>query len=484
MAIKQREYIDFKLYLSRAPSEEGICQVALLPTPEVGETITPVIVPIEKGPSADLLPLIASKGITLRKLVEFGQGLANLLLPEGTVRERFRYAYDQAGTEGGVRLRLILADHTLKQWPWEYTYFDLLGEPDDKNTMRGFIALDPRISIVRHEPLPHPHPIPVKLPSDLTDLRMLLVAASPKGQPELSIDKEVGYIKNALHGFDMEGVRIITDPVLLDATPPQLTNALLKKAYVFHFAGHGMSVLKRDDLNRGIEKEEGYLLLEEDSISKKEARFSAFKLSKLLQQANTRLAVLGACYSGKRNERYPWDSIAGALAAAEIPAIIAMQYEVIDAQAIAFNRAFYSALGLGLSLEVATWSGRVAMLQATSDDLDAGVNIEWGVPVLYTRLSNGAVFPERMAKATASAEAFRKVFSQTVTDIQKGKMTGVEVSMIENGVKIVQKVKTAVGQITGINAGTADAGANILVEQVIETAGNGSEIVGAKFDRL
>jgi CHAT domain len=445
VAIKQRQYIDFKLYLTRPPDGKGACQVALLPTPEVGETINPITVPAEKGPSSDLQPLIASKGITLRKLVEFGQGLANLLIPEGTIRERFRYAYDQAGNEGGVRLRLIVADHTLKQWPWEYIYFDPLGEPDSKNSIRGFIALDPRISIVRHEPLPHPHPMAAKISGDLTDVRMLIAAASPKGQPQLKVDKEVGYITNAVQGFNLEGIRIITDPVLLDATPQQLTNALLNKAYVFHFAGHGITILKRDDLNRGIEKEEDYLLLEEDSVTKREARFSAFELSKLLQQGNTRLALLGACYSGKRNDRYPWDGVAGALAAAEIPAIIAMQYEVIDTQAIAFNRAFYTALGLGLSLEEATWSGRVAMLQAIGDDPDAQFNIEWGVPVLYTRLSNGAVFPERMANATASAEAFRKVFSQTVTDVQKGKMTGVEVSMIENGVKIVQKVKTAMG---------------------------------------
>ena len=41
---KQREYIDFKLYLTGVPEGQGACQVALLPTPEVGETVTPVTV--------------------------------------------------------------------------------------------------------------------------------------------------------------------------------------------------------------------------------------------------------------------------------------------------------------------------------------------------------------------------------------------------------------------------------------------------------
>jgi hypothetical protein len=34
----QRHYIDFKLYLTRAPDEQSTCLVALLPTTEVGES--------------------------------------------------------------------------------------------------------------------------------------------------------------------------------------------------------------------------------------------------------------------------------------------------------------------------------------------------------------------------------------------------------------------------------------------------------------
>ena len=41
--MKQRQYIDFKLFLTRPPDGQG-CQIALLPTPEVGETTTPVTI--------------------------------------------------------------------------------------------------------------------------------------------------------------------------------------------------------------------------------------------------------------------------------------------------------------------------------------------------------------------------------------------------------------------------------------------------------
>ena len=48
--MNQRQYIDFKLFLTRPPDGQG-CQVALLPTPEVGETITPVNVPADQLPT-------------------------------------------------------------------------------------------------------------------------------------------------------------------------------------------------------------------------------------------------------------------------------------------------------------------------------------------------------------------------------------------------------------------------------------------------
>jgi hypothetical protein len=159
-----------------------------------------------------------------------------------------------------------------------------------------------------------------------------------------------------------------------------------------------------------------------------------------------------------------------------------MQYEVVDSQAIAFSRALYAALGLGLTLDEAVWSGRVAMLQAPGGDAGGAVNVEWGVPVLYNRLSNGALFPERLAQATESAEALRKVFSQTVSGVLSGTMIGVDVKLIKNGVHVIQKVKTVKGEMTGVRARTAGAGANILVEQKAENVDG--KMIGYQADEL
>lgn len=484
----QRNYIDFKLYLTSAPDEKGACQVALLPTPEVGETVLPVTVPAEIGPSADLLPLVAGKAITLKQLVAFGKGLANWLLPakavddQEPIRDLFIDAVKRAGNDGGVRLRLIIADPALKQWPWEYTYFDPsgVGGPD---AMSGFLALDPRISIVRHEPLPHPHPTTGYTDTDLTDLRMVIAAASPKTQARLDVNQEVAYITHALQDFNVDGIRLTTVP-LLDATPPEVATALqgAGSTYIFHFAGHGITeAAKRDPFSIGKTREEGFLYFLEDKAKKTEAKVRADELAPRLQAAGVRLAVLGACYSGLRSERYPWDSVAGALAKRDIPATITMQYEVIDMHAIAFTKAFYGTLAAGLSLDEAMSAGRLSMYSVTSEQLDQPGFLEWGVPVLYSRLPDGKLFPERMERAGATAEKLRTTIQQTVDTITKtGRVVGIKADVANGIFEITQQVGDVEGELVGFEGKTL-TGSGTINQNANNVSGN---VTGIKLDEL
>jgi hypothetical protein len=478
----KREYIDFKLYLTRPPDGKGACQVSLLPTPRVGETITPVTVSAGKGPSADDPAYLANKSITLRKLVAFGKSLANWLLPEDTVRGLFAEALKRAGNDGGVRLRLIIADHSLKEWPWEYAYFDPLGGPD---SMRGFLALDPRVSIVRHEPLPFPHPEREEAKTEPMNLRMVVAAASPKGQAELQLDREISIIKQALQDFEVDGVRIIPDPVLMDATPVEVADALrgAGSTFVFHFAGHGITEIEDDPFTRGGERVQGYLLFIDDKSAKTAKKVKADDLARYLQQAGVRLAVLGACYSGLRNERYPWDNVAGALAARGIPAIISMQYAIIDTYAIKFSRAFYGALASGLSLDEAMTFGRLTMYDETSLDLGKPTKTEWGVPVLYSRLRDGIVLPERIGAAGDTADRIRTIIDQTVGHITAtGRVVGVSADQVTEALQIKQQADRVDGSLVGLEAKTLEPGSSTSVEQDAGTV-SGS-MTGVKLDNL
>jgi hypothetical protein len=71
-----------------------------------------------------------------------------------------------------------------------------------------------------------------------------------------------------------------------------------------------------------------------------------------------------------------------------------------------------------------------------------------------------------------------------VNGIMAGSMIGVKVGLLQNGVEIVQKVKEVQGNVTGIQAGTVEANANIVVRQEAGTVGIGGVIIGGEFDIL
>lgn len=443
--MNERKYIDFKLYLSQTNTEPDAIRVALLPTPEVGETIAPVTVTFQQKMMGDAVVELAEKKITLRDLVAFGKQLGNALLPDGTIRDLFIEAYKQAGNSGGVRLRLIIADHALKEIPWEYLYFDPMGGAD---SMRGFLSLDPRVSIVRHEPLPYPHPHAIV--PDKTELRLMMAAASPDGQPKLDLDKEITAVTEAVQDFEVEGVQIKAEPILRNASAADVADALRGpgSTQLFHFAGHGITEVSTDPFTRGAERTEGFLLFIGDKTTKKAQKVAADDLAKYLQLAGVWLVTMGACHSGERDERNPWDSVAGALLARGIPAVLAMQFKILDEQATKFNQSFYGALASGLSLDEAVSLGRLTVYEEVKNDPAQIVNVEWGVPVLYSRLPDGILIPER---DTTVANQMRSVIQQSVDTIDRtGSVIGIEARRVDGNFHVVQKAGIVKGKMVGV----------------------------------
>jgi hypothetical protein len=309
------------------------------------------------------------------------------------------------------------------------------------------------------------------------------------------LDKDLEVIQDSLKDFDVEGVRFTLEPVITDATPDDLAMRLPRSTHVFHFSGHGIP--ETDGYAIGPHGEAA-LLLVSDKKSKEEARMHASDFAAIVQNAGVRLVVLGACYSGKRPgeeeeqspiNRYPWDGIASALAARETPAIVAMQYEVIDVSAKAFSRAFYFALASGLSLDEAMSAGRRAMLRETSTnpDLETVVDVEWGVPVLYSRLADGQLFPERMKRAGQVAEKFRAAIKQEVTDSIKGEMTGAVALLIKSGIITVEQKIDEVGEggeVVGVKAKEIGEGADISIKGKAKSVQKGGKMVGLRLDEL
>jgi hypothetical protein len=361
--------------------------------------------------------------------IALGRALADRLLPEGDVRTAVTEAIRAAGTDEGVRLRLVIREPRLAQIPWEFTYLSLLG----RERMSDFLVLDPKVSLVRHEALPLPRGSATARDPDR--LRLVAATANAPGFPELDLRREWRVVERAIRDLPADGATVDYQPVLENPSIADLQGAVLRGADLFHFAGHG-----------GLEHGIGYLALPPDEAGAVE-RLPADRLAGMLRQAGVRVAVLGACESGRRDGNSPWDGVATALVGAQVAAVVAMQYRIRDSSAIKFARGLYTALAVGLSIDEAVAAGRLAVYDP--DDLSSS----WGIPVLYSRSPGGVIFPHLSERDSASADALRTSVRTVVERIATGgRVVGIGVARGASGsIDVSMKADVVEGEMIGIN---------------------------------
>jgi len=138
---------------------------------------------------------------------------------------------------------------------------------------------------------------------------------------------------------------------------------------VLHFVGHGDY-----DTSTG----EGVLALV--GSDGRADLVEASRIGDLLSEARSmpRLMVLNSCSSGRSGTQDLFSGTAAALVRSGIAAVVAMQFAISDAAAIAFARGFYTAIAHGRNVDEATRSGRISMLGAPR-------SLEWITPTLYVR---------------------------------------------------------------------------------------------------
>ena len=359
------------------------------------------------------------RAIRLPEMIALGEDLAGLLFPPQArlflVRSRERIDGDE-----GLRIRLKMHTYALADLPWEYAY---VARPDtlpDQKGPDGFLVLDRRISLVRYEVMGQS---PGSLdPVGAGPLRLVALLADPSvpGYPHLNLDAERRNIEQALDG--LSGISAEFYP---DATVETLEDALTREAHVFHFAGHGQFEGELGVTLGSLEGKGNLVLLDDD---RGPFLFPAEKLAQNLRGRGVRLAVLGACEVGRRDQVNAWTGVVPALTRAGIPAVVGMQYTIRDRNAVAFSRRFYRALAAGQPIDAAVTDGRLAIFNRSSDD-----ERDWGVPVLYMRTDEGILFPS--ARPAPQAE-LRDADQGPVTNIrveqhidtvEGGKVVGVEI---------------------------------------------------------
>jgi hypothetical protein len=439
---KPRTYTDLTLQLGRFDPSTERYEVTLSGS-SVGE-LEPAAAHLAHSEIEEALLELEDGGIEEEEdLVAFGRALADRLLPAGELRTRVTEALRGLGLDSGVRLRLLIWEPRLAQLPWEYTYLSLLG----RDSPSDFLVLNPLVSLVRHEPLPLQHTSVV--PRDPDRLRMVAVTANVPGYLELDLRRERQIIDTALGAMPPDGAAIEYAPILVDPSEPALRAALLRGADLFHFAGHG-----------GLRDGRGFVALPPEEGTEV-TQLTADALAILLRGAGVRVALLGACESGRRDTLSRWDGVAPALVAGApgVPAVVAMQYRVLDSSALKVARAFDTPLAVGLSVDEAVSQGRLALFDP--DDISA----PWGIPVLYLRSTDGVVFPHLATRPSATAAALRSAVNQVVRIVDGGgEVTAVVASDPESLRSVAALGAGAVsqsvgevrgsGKVTGIRVGT------------------------------
>jgi hypothetical protein len=373
-----------------------------------------------------------------------GTRLGELLLPS-RARAMFFRSYNWLKQDEGLRLRLRLEEE-LSHLPWEFIYLD---HSDGQSTVGGFVVLNPRISIVRHEALAlpaaalsqdddrtapaeeppraddHTQPVPVSRgagrpvmraewlppPAPAESRRVVIAMATPRPYgtyPPLELlPEEQKGIREALgriQGVDVDYVPEYRAPedyqAVSGATLPDLQDTLREGAEIFHFSGHGEFEKALGPGGTSIEGHGWLILADENNLAH---RVSADAIRELVADNQVRLVVLGACESARRDRFQKLSSVSVSLLKGRVPCVVAMQFIVKSVLASAFMEAFYQALVAGLEIDEAVALGRAAVWNRTLGD--GTHRRDWGVPVLYLRTPGGRIFhPVTHEQARKEAE--------------------------------------------------------------------------------
>lgn len=359
----------FRVRVSNSPAGEqklGDAETVTLP-----DNLRPRLRPLDR------------RRLTLPEMIALGEDLGAALFPP-KVRSLLAKSKARLEEGEGLRIRLMLDTYALADLPWEFVYLADPDTPADQKSAEGFLVLDRLLSLVRYQVLEQA--IGKLEPVAAGALRLVALLSNPKNTPELNLAVEQKNIEKAL-----KQVPTIQPEFYPQATIDVLQEAMIRGAHIFHFSGHGKFEGEMGS-SYGSQEGKGFLALTGDDGE--EVAFSAQKLALSLAGRGVRFAMLGACESSKVDQVNAWTGIASALTRAGIPAVVGMQFTVLDSNAIAFSKSFYLALAAGQTIDEAVTEGRLSVFARGDDD-----ERDWGVPVLYLRAEEGVIFPKPVERA-------------------------------------------------------------------------------------
>ena len=386
------EYCNFDIWVDPAEGTDPDRRYRIWASSELGEAPRLVVSMDLSSPAlqADLRRLDDAK-TDRNLLIRLGTGLFQSLF-RGDVGRLFRLTVDDAeiDPDRGVRVRLRFSPPEISSLPWK-----LLYAPD----AAFFLSTDIASPLVRYIELM------ARVPRIEARRPLRLLVAIPHAYPPLQpvcVEQEKHDIEDALRPLrKWVEVCYLEGDVTLDRVRAKLAENVF---HCFHFIGHGGFRDHRGHLifnatrdsegaggeDRGATVAANARATDADAGSGANVRVDEREFAALFNKHPTmKLVVLNACRGAKASSVKPLAGTAAKLVEAGIPAVIAMQFSLLDCAGVLFASSFYRELFRGPyrgRVDAATALARAALGQEMPGER------EMVTPVLFMRAPDGLLF--------------------------------------------------------------------------------------------
>jgi CHAT domain len=402
-------YDEFRVQIT--PNVDGRLALQILASP-VPDSVGPKGAPAIAFDPADLTKMRTrgtfGAGGNLQEMQRIGAAVFQSVT-NANVDADLRIALTQARTNGR-RIRLVFSTVALEAPMAGVRPSEIPVEAIYKDT-EGFYASFERTPVSRTlVAKPDRETVPITPP-----LRVLLVAASPEGWPKADVPKEVDAIKTAIK--QLEDNRLVIVETCVPPTKAEMSRRLRTGFFhAIHFAGHGgIGRIGGDPTSRA------FLCFEAED--KGLDPLDAFTFDTILRNCpSVSLVVITGCSTAALPTPIgatpyaatAFDGVAQRLVSpgslSTVSAVVAMQFDLEPAAAVAFSRGFYTTL----IAPDATIDEAVTKARSDISDISSMGSPGWVNPVCYWRCNNGRPFEVRPYGGSLSPEEEREILTLKV----------------------------------------------------------------------
>jgi len=288
--------------------------------------------------------------------------------------------YEKSKNEKAVLcIELEIDDHlpAIAALPWEF-----LCLPSTSDYGELWLGTAPHITLSRRR-TSWDIPKPVKLRPD-ERIRVAVAVAAPYGLGPVEYKRVWDELEQTTRESNKK-IQVLD--LVTSATTQSIDNLLEQEPHIFHFIGHAR-------FKNEIQQEKGEIALI-DALPNRPLWVESKRFSEIFNRHSPQVILLQACEGGSLSSSTALVSVALYLVQKNIPAVIAMQYEISNVTAQRFVLEFYRRLAKGDSVDKATQEGRRRIALGPS----AYSTRDFATPIVFMRVRDGRLFQRQVIKS-------------------------------------------------------------------------------------